>query len=310
MADFGSGVVTAVLPDESKALYTGWKAAGAATYSPIMTSTSPDGLATFLPHNDLPLAPGETLTYTLSLRFTPEGTAANVSDATTSFAQTYPSQMTWVDKRIIGSAYLASSPASTGDITQPGGFPSNPRRYFNDPAVDITTAAGLQAFQDRMLAQASTQVTNAQNMSAQAVMTWDIEGEQYPQSTSYVCSPDQIAAIAPEMETTISDTKSAYYGQKLDDAYFKTMTSAGLRVGLCLRPQVFTLGANGTASQVPLSTDAAIIANLEKKARIANSRWGATMFYVDSVVDVNGGTLDPAVFQQIRDGSAQLPLYS
>ncbi len=304
VADFGAGQVTAVLPDESKALYTGWKSAGAATYSPMMTSTYPDGIATFFPHNDLPLAPGNTLTYTLSLRFTPEGTPADTADATASFAQTYPSQLTWADRRIIGTAYLASSPAGGGDITQPGGFPTNPRRYFNDASVDITNPGGLQSFQNRMLAQAANQVTNARNMNAQGVVTWDIEGEQYPQDTSYVCSPDQIAVVAPEMESTVSDPSSPFYGQKLDDAYFKTMTDAGLRVGVCLRPQVFTLAANGHASQQFLSTNAAIIANLENKARIANSRWGVTLFYVDSVVDANGGTLDPAIFQQI---DADLP---
>ena len=304
VADFGRGVVTAVLPDETKALYTGWKNAGASTYTPIMTSTAPDGLAIFLPHTDLPLAPGSTMSYTLSLRFTPEGTGANVTDATTSFATTYPSKMTWADKRILGTAYLASSPANSGDITQPGGFPTNPRRYFNDSTVDVTTGAGLQSFQDRMLAQAAAQVSNAKNLNAQGVITWDIEGEQYPQSTSYVCSPDQIASVAPEMESVIKDSASPFYGQKLDDAYFKTMTNAGLRVGVCLRPQVFTLGANGTASQVMLSTNTAIIANLEAKAKVANSRWGATVFYVDSVVDVNGGTLDPAIFQQV---AADLP---
>ena len=300
VADFGSGIATAVYPNETQALYTGWKNEGTATYSPIMTSTAPDGLATFLPHNDLPLAPGNTLSYTLSVRFTPEGTPANVTDATASFAQTYPNQMTWVDKRIIGTAYLSSSPTCNScDITQPGGYPTNPRRYFNDSSVDVTTASGLQSFQDRMLAEAANQVSNAQNMNSQGVITWDIEGEQYPQSTSYVCSPDQIASVAPEMESTVTDHTSPFYGQKLDDAYFKTMTNAGLRVGVCIRPQVFTRGANGTASQVTLSTNAALIANLEAKARFANSRWGVTIFYVDSVVDVNGGTLDPAIFEQV-----------
>ena len=299
VADFSTGIVTAVLPNESAALYTGWKSAGADTYTPIMTSTAPDGLATFLPSNNVPVSPGSTFTYTLSLRFTPKGTPASAADAYASFAATYPSQMTWTDHRALGTAYLASSPAGTGDITEPGGFPTNPRRYFNDPTVDITTAAGLRAFQDRMLAQAASIASNAQALSAQGVITWDIEGEQYPQSTSYVCSPDQIAAVAPEMETTVSDTTSAYYGQKLDNAYFKTISAAGLRVGLCLRPQVFTLAANGTASQVFLTTDAAILANLETKAKYAHTRWGATLFYVDSTVDPNGGTLDPAIFQQL-----------
>ena len=299
VADFGSGVVTSVIPNESIAMYGGWSNVGNATYSPLMTTTAPSGLATFLPQVNAPVQPGSSLSYTVSLRFTPEGTAANVADANTSFAQTYPSQMNWADKRIIGTAYLASSPASTGDITQPGGYPTNPRRYYNDPTVDITTPAGLRTFQDRILAQAASNVTNAQNMNAQGVITWDIEGEEYPQTTSYVCSPDQIAAVAPEMESTINDNTSSFYGQKLDDAYFKTMTNAGLRVGLCLRPQVFTLGANSTASQVTLSSNQSIINNLENKARYANSRWGATIFYVDSTVNAAGGTLDPAIFQQV-----------
>lgn len=298
-ADFGTGVVTAAVPNEAAPLYTGWKSTGAATYEPIMTGTAPDGLATYLPHNDAPVQPGTSFSYTVSLRFTPEGTAANVADAYASFATTYPSQMTWSDKRIIGTAYLASSPAGGGDVTQPGGFPTNPRRYFNDASVDITNVSGLQAFQNRMLAQAASTVANAQALNAQGVITWDIEGEQYPQTTSYVCSPDQIAAVAPEMETAVLNPGSSYFGQKLDDAYFKTLTSAGLRVGLCLRPQVFSLGANGTASQSFLSSNASIIANLETKARYSNARWGATLFYVDSTVDINGGTLDPAIFQQL-----------
>ena len=297
-ADFGSGVVTSVIPDESFPMYGGWKNDGTNTYTPIMTTSAPDGLATFLPRVNRPVLPGSTFSYTISLRFTPEGTTANAGDAYASFAATYPSQMNWKDRRIIGTTYLASSPTGR-NINQPGGYPTNPRRYFNDPTVDITTAAGLQSFQDRMLRQAESNVSDAQTMSSQGVITWDIEGEQYPQNTSYVCSPDQIATVAPEMESTILDGSSPYHGQKLDDSYFAIMRDADLKEGVCIRPQVFTLGANNTASQVTLSTNATIIANLENKARYANQRWGVTLFYVDSTVDVNGGTLDPAIFQQL-----------
>jgi hypothetical protein len=298
-ADFGAGVVTSVIPDETTTMYGGWKNAGANTYSPMMSTTAPDGLASFFPRIDRAVQPGTSFTYTVALRFTPEGTAADASDAYTSFAATYPSQMTWTDRRIIGTAYLASSPANSGDITQSGGFPTNPRRYFADPSVDVTTPAGLRAFQDRVLATAAANVNNAQATNSQGVITWDIEGEQYPQDTSYVCSPDQIGAVAPEMESAVMNPNSAFYGQRLDDAYFRTITSAGLKAGVCLRPQMFTLAGNGTARQITLTGNNAIIANLENKAKIANSRWGATIFYVDSTVDVNGGTLDPAIFQQL-----------
>ena len=291
-------MVTSVIPNEAIAMYGGWMNMGTAAYSPIMTSTAPDGLAPFLPSNDVPVQPGNTFSYTVSLRFTPEGTPANASDAYASFAATYPSQMTWTDKRILGTAYLSSSGPGS-NINQPDGFPTNPRRYFNDPTVDVTTPAGLQLFQDRIIAQAQSNASDAQQMNSQGVITWDIEGEQYPQNTSYVCSPDQIAAVAPEMESVITDSNSPYLGQKLDDTYFAIMASAGLRTGVCLRPQVFTLGTGGTASQVFLTSNAAIVANLESKARYANARWGTTIFYVDSTVNSVGGTIDPDIFQQI-----------
>ncbi len=150
-----------------------------------------------------------------------------------------------------------------------------------------------------MLAQAATNVSTARALGGQGVITWDIEGEQFPQNTSYVCSPDQISSVAPEMESIVSVAGSPYFGQRLVDAYFKTMASAGLRTGVCLRPQVFTLTGNGTASQSFLTGNAPVIANLETKARYANARWGTTLFYVDSTVDSTGGTLDPAIFQQI-----------
>lgn len=298
VADFGSGVVTSVIPDESMALYGGWKSAGGTTFTPLMAGTAPDGLASFLPKNDLPLQPGTSLTYTVSLRFTPEGTAADTSDAYASYAATYPSQMTWTDKRIIGTAYLASSP-SNSNINQPGGFPTNPRRYFNDASVNTTSAAGMRIFQARMLAQAVQNVSTARALNSQGVITWDIEGEQYPQNTSYVCSPEQIATVAPEMEQTVQDATSPYYNLPLSTAYFKTMTDASLKVGVCLRPQVFSIASDGTAQQSFLTGNAAIVANLEKKARFANARWGVTIFYIDSTVDTTGGTLDPAIFQQL-----------
>ena len=298
-ADFGQGVVTAVLPDESIPMYVGWKNVGANTYSPWMTTTSPDGLAAFLPHQDYPVGPGKMFTYTLYFRFTPEGVAADAGDAYSSFRAKYPSHMTWSDKRIIGTAYLASSPPSSGNASLSGGFPTNPRRYFDDPSVDVTTSSGLRAFQTRMLKQAATNVITSSALHAQGVITWDIEGEQYPQATSYVCSPDQIATVSPEMESIITDRGSLYLGKKLDDAYFQTISSAGLRVGVCLRPQVFALSPNGTAGQTYLTNNSAIIRNLEGKASYSNARWGATIFYVDSTVDKNGGTLDPAIFQQL-----------
>lgn len=302
-ADWGSGEVVAVDPDASKPLYSGFLPNGSGyAYTPIISGTTPDGLAVFLPHNDRPVQPGQSDSFTVSLRFAPSGTGTGTlaADAYQNWASTWPPQLNWTDRRVIGTAYLASSPTGS-DPTQPGGFPNNPRRYFNDSNpddFDITTAAGLQKFQTKVLQEAATIVTNLAALNAQGAITWDIEGEQYPQNTSYVCSPDQIAQVAPEMESTISDNTSPYFGMKLDDAYFKTVTSAGYRVGVCIRPQQFTLNSDGTAQQVYLP-DAAIAAQLIRKIQFAHSRWGATLFYIDSTVESDGAVLDASIFQQV-----------
>ncbi len=307
LADYGKGEVAAVVPGASKPLYSGYQPASPApVYTAIISGTTPDGLATFQPHNDRPVMPGQTDVETVSLRFAASGTAVSTlaGDVYKDWAKAWPAKLNWTDRRIIGTVYLASSPQ--GNPSQPGGYPNNPRRYFNDsnPAdFDVTTPAGLAAFQARVLQQAVSNVQNLQKLNAQGAITWDIEGEQYPQSTSYVCEPDQIAQIAPEMESTVSNQASPYNGMKLDDAYFKTMRDAGFRVGVCVRPQHFTLNADGTAQQVYL-TDDQVYAEMLRKMKFAHDRWGATLFYVDSSVESDGATLSADIFGKL---AAQLP---
>jgi hypothetical protein len=307
LADFGAGEVASVLNDATKSLYTGFEPAPTPNaYFPIISGTSLDSLAAFLPHNDRPVIPGQTDVYTVSLRFAQSGTfLANLAaDAYQNWAQTWPAQLNWPDRRIIGTVFLASS--AEGDPHQPLGYPNNPRRYFNssDPDdFDIRTPDGLARFQNRVLQQAWSNVRNLQQLNAQGAITWDIEGQQYPQATSYACSPDQIAQIAPEMESAVTDATSPYAGMKLDDAYFQIMSNAGFRPGVCVRPQHFTLYDDGTAAQVTLPNEQ-VSGELIRKMKYAHDRWGVTLFYVDSSVDANGGTFDPAIFQQV---SAALP---
>jgi len=307
VANFGGGEIAAVVPDATKPLYSGFQPTGQTlAYTPIISGTSLDGMATFQPHNDRPVAPGQTDSFTVSLRFAPSGTATAslAADAYASWAATWPAQLRWADRRIIGTVYLASSP--TGNVNQPGGYPNNPRRYFNDSSAsdfDVRSAAGLAQFQARVLQQAQSNVQNLQMLGAQGAITWDLEGEQYPQDTSYVCAPDQIAQVAPEMESVVSNRSSPYAGMKLDDAYFKIMRDAGFRVGVCIRPQHFTLNGNGTAQQVTLA-DADVPAEIIRKMKYAHDRWGATLFYIDSTVETNGAVLDAGIFQQ---AAAALP---
>ncbi len=306
LADYGKGEVASIDPDATRPLYTGFQPAGAAnSYTAPISGTSPDGLATFLPHNDRPVLPGHSDTATVALRFAPSGTAIKTvaNDVFQNWERTWPPKVKWADHRIIGTVYLSS--AAQGDPSQPAGYPNNPRRYFNDsnPAdFDVTTPTGLLLFQARVLKQAASNVQHLQKLNAQGAITWDLEGEQYPQSTSYVCSPDQIAEVAPEMESVVNGQNSPYNGMKLDDAYFRTMRDAGFRVGVCVRPQHFTL--NGSTAQQVYLTDAQVYAELLRKMKYAHDRWGATLFYVDSSVESDGAVLSADIFAQLE---AQLP---
>jgi hypothetical protein len=307
VADYRFGQITSVAGDVLKPLYSGFQATNhEAAYTPIISGTTPDALAPFERHFDRPLEPGQVDTFAVSLRFSPSGVAASrvAGDAFRSWATRWPPRLAWIDRRMIGTVYLASSPQ--GDRNRPGGYANNPRRYFNEgnsEGFDISTRAGVAKFQARMLEQAVRIVANLKRMNAQGVITWDIEGEQYPQDTSYLCAPDMIAQVAPEMDSVIEDKASRYAGMKLDDAYFKTIRDAGFRVGVCVRPQHLVLSDDGSARQRTLP-DEEVAAELVRKMRYAHDRWGATIFYVDSSVEQNGATLDASIFEQ---AGAKLP---
>jgi hypothetical protein len=301
IADYGTGEVATVIAQNNKPIYSGFQPAGNLSYFPLIASTPPDGLATFQPHGDVPVLPGKTEQFTVSLRFAPAATApqALAPDAYQDWFARWPSELNWPDRRIIGTIYLANSPQ--GDVHHPGGYPGNPRRYFNnsDPSIlDVRTANGLAQFQSKILAQAERNVENLKRLGAQGAITWDIEGEEYPQDTSYVCEPDQIATIAPEMESLVTDPRSRYRGMKLDDAYFKTMHDAGLRTGVCVRPQHFNLNADRTAQQVNVPASM-VYQELLRKMTYAHDRWGVTLFYMDSTVDKDGRPLDANMIQRL-----------
>ena len=301
-ADYGKGEAVAVVPDANRPLYSGFMPADNNTaYTALISSTVPDGLATFQPHNDRPVKPGETDRFRVSLRFQPSGTSTFplAADAYSSWAKTYPQMLKWTDRRPIGTVFLGTSPQ--GDDAHPGGFSNNPRRYFTDanPSdFDVNNPEGLVRFQRRVLRQAESNISNLKQLGAQGAITWDIEGEQFPQETSYVCAPDQIDKLAPEMESVVNE--GPYRGTKLDDAYFKIMRSAGFRIGVCVRPQHFTLHPDGTAKQVFLLTPE-VEPELARKIKFAHDRWGATIFYIDSSVDGDRGTLPAEIFKKLAE---------
>jgi hypothetical protein len=80
------------------------------------------------------------------------------------------------------------------------------------------------------------------------------------------------------------------------DEYFKKFRDAGLRVGVCIRPQNLVFSPNPRSAQQVNSTDPA--KTLIDKITFAKNRWGATLFYIDSNGDPNLPT-DVDVFRRV-----------
>jgi hypothetical protein len=173
-------------------------------------------------------------------------------------ARVFRQTLVWPDRRPIASLVLATSGA---------GWSKNPRGWFIDPSVDVTTKDGLERFHQRVLKWADTSIAVMRSMGAQGMVTWDIEGEQYPQRTSYIGDPRLVNQLAPEMTGVI-------------DEYFRRFRMAGFRVGVTVRPQQLVVAADGKSARQELPGDPAKV--LVEKIQYAKARWGATLFYVDS----------------------------
>jgi len=281
---YGSGVMVVADSDVTLPLQLGfpWALSSANLTFPLTVNT--DTVFEYPnsePAINRPIAAGASDTYHLSLRFGPAGSTSLslAGDIYKAFAAAFPPSPTfiWPDRRAIGMLFLAP--------TTDAGWPTNPRGWFSDPTVDVTTPQGIASFQAEVLSFAKSAVSILQNMNAQAMITWDIEGEQYPMPTTYVGDPRLLPTLAPEMDP-------------IADQYFQTFVKAGFRIGLVLRPQLIAFTA-GVPQQNPLADPTQ---NLIAKVQYAKQRWGIKLFYVDSNVisNTNPNPIAPTIFETLQ----------
>jgi hypothetical protein len=254
--------------------------APARTIFPIRINTGRDPMyPDSLPYIDRPIAPGKHESILVSLRFSsPEAPAAvSPRDVLTRFAGLNAFSLHWPDRRPIGSLILATAATK---------WSGNPRGWLLDPTINIHTTEGLAAFHKRILAWADHSIAILKRMNAQGMITWDIEGEEFPHPITYIGDPIASAKLAPEMNAIVDD-------------YFKRFITAGLRVGVTIRPQY--LDQTGGLPRQTQSSDPA--AELIRKISYARKRWGATLFYIDS----NGDAVLPLSFDVIKKVARAFP---
>jgi len=229
--------------------------------------------------------PGASKTFNVSLRFGPAGARVQdlSGDVLKRYAGKYPFQVNWKDHRPIGAIFLASSGINVA---------TNPRRWIlNYGQVDITNHKGKAAFREALLKHADKSIEALKKTNAQGMITWDPEGEEFLGAV-YYGDPRLVPTLAPEMEFKNGGAKSAI------DEYFEKFRAAGLRVGVCIRPQQITMIDGKPVHQAAEDEKAAQI--LRERIAYAKRRWGCTLFYVDSTATISGA-LSPDVFKTIAD---------
>ncbi|MEO7719179.1 MAG: hypothetical protein ABIY70_23520 [Capsulimonas sp.] len=286
-ANYGSGALAVCNDDVVRPLAVGFPGRESLTVRPILVATSSAGQLSsrFDPVLKRPIASHSYDKYSISLRF---GSASSTEetlsgDLLKKFAAKYPPTLRWKDRRSIGTLHLSTSEPDHHSVT-------NPRGWFLDPTMDVKTPAGKEALRKRLLEYADNSIKVLKKMNAQGMITWDIEGQEYPHATSYIGDPRIVKEMAPEMDA-------------MADAYFKKFHDAGLRTGVCVRPQQLSHTPAKTEQQ-DVADPAKIVALLYDKIAYANKRWGCTLFYVDSNGDP-GVPFDVTIFQRLAAKLAQ-----
>jgi hypothetical protein len=229
------------------------------------------------------IKPGVSKAFNVLLRFGPAGARVQdlSGDILERYAKKYPFQVKWEDRRPIGAIFLAGPQVNVA---------SNPRRWtMNSGEIDVTNDKGKAAFRAALLKLADNSVQVLKDTGAQGMITWDPEGEQFP-GACYYGDPRLVPTLAPEMEFKNDAAKSVI------DTYFEKFRAAGLRVGVCLRPQEVAMVDGKPVHQAVDDEQAVQI--LREKVAYAKQRWGCTLFYVDSTATA-GRPFYPDVFKAV-----------
>ena len=276
-----------------------------------------------------PVAPNATKTLTLYLRFgTPSDTAMSLApEAYVLARKAYPSLVNWTDKRPIARLFISGQPTA-----------HNPRGYLSDPTLDVTNhrlfAAKVRAWMKNVLQQ-----INAMFPKPQGILLWDLEGQEFRHTFTYVGSPNSLSQLAPEMDAVA-------------DEVFGEFRNAGYKIGMTLRPSSFLMGTilpprcrndvnpgslksfPAASQEIFVKTDGIppfrgyecrsadtwvqagarlpsyqtmyndedkVLSILKEKVGYAQRRWGATMFYVDSTVNTKGDPLNYKIFRRLQE---------
>jgi ferric-dicitrate binding protein FerR (iron transport regulator) len=116
--------------------------------------------------------------------------------------------------------WSATSPIGRLFFTSSGvGTRTNPRSWFDDATIDITTATGLAQFRDLVTRRTDATIAGLAAVGGRHLVINDLEGREGPGGTTYHASPQLLPILAPEMDG-------------LADQMFSRLRQAGITCGV------------------------------------------------------------------------------
>jgi hypothetical protein len=273
------------------------------------------------------IAPGQVGTASFSLRFTDDPAALPVNlapEAYAAFRAAMPPIVNWPDRRPIMAWFTADTSHQSA---------TNPRGYLFDPTLDVSNVPNFTA---KVMAQAQGILKTIQSrpVQPQGIIIWDLEGEEFIQPTTYIGDPRVFdSGYAPEMQATADQVFALFrnaglkvgvtlrpqqlqWGTQLPstctynsnnnfkDIYIMVNQPLGQKFYACYDPNGVNWSlipkGNGAQTFYTPSQLQQQIALLSSKVSYAHSRWGATLFYVDTTVWDSGGALPQDVFRALQ----------
>jgi len=258
---------------------------------------------------------GGTWATTLWFKFaaTQASEQSMTTDAVLAYRSSYPYVQNYPDRRAWAEWYTADHVNATS---------SNPRGYWQDSALDAGDPVAFEAaMQAKLNGLLSTMA--ALTPKPQGVIIWDIEGQEFDHAMTYIGDPSLMPTISPEMDAVA-------------DSIVNQIKDAGYKVGFTLRPMKILTGTSlpGTCvaspkdvfvdtdatfpdrgyrcdttntwtqtaltDQTALTSVSAVLDNMRPKISYAVNRWGASVFYVDSTVNVGGSPMTTEVWRTLQ----------
>ena len=233
-----------------------------------------------VPHID----PGTAVTLRFALRFAPPERPASqvLRPYRETFRAAQAPHLDWPDRRPIGRIEIPSRPEFA--------TMKNPRGWFRNPKMDVSTPEGRQQLRQHMETLAEQCLARMTTASAQGMVVWNIEGGNiYPDQP--LGDPRHLAEIAPEMNAIADD-------------FFQRFRDAGYRTGVCIRPtdlhysgtrQRWTQGPGsynpehedlpnarkGVPDYEPNERVYPLAERMAAKIQYAKDRWGCTLFFIE-----------------------------